>query len=55
MELLEIDRIICMKMDLALNNQQRLISHKIQTNKQTNKLVDKMSLIYIYIYISQYS
>ena len=24
-------------MDLALNNQQRLICHKIQTNKQKNK------------------
>ena len=26
-------------MDLALNNQQRLICHKTQTNKQTNKLL----------------
>ena len=30
----EIELFICIKMDLALNNQQRLIYHKTQTNKQ---------------------
>ena len=32
----EIKLFICIKMDLALNNLQKLISHKSQTNKQTN-------------------
>ena len=34
-ELLEIELFICVKMDLALNNLQRLTCHKTQTNKQT--------------------
>ena len=32
-ELFEIELFICIKMDLALNNIQRLICHKTQTNK----------------------
>ena len=36
-ELFKIELFICIKMDLALNNLQRLICHKTQTNKQTNK------------------
>ena len=34
---LKVKLTICIKMDLALNNLQRLIYHKTQTNKQTNK------------------
>ena len=37
------NRTICVKMDLALNNLQRLICHKTQTTNQPT--------IYIYIYI----
>ena len=38
-ELFKIELIICIKMDLALNNLQRLICHKTQTNNQpTNAL-----------------
>ena len=33
-ELLELELIICIKMDLALNNPQRLICHKAQTTNQ---------------------
>ena len=33
-ELFEIELFISIKMDLALNNLQRLICHKTQTNKQ---------------------
>ena len=33
-ELLEIEGLICIKMDMALNNQQRLICHKTQTTNQ---------------------
>ena len=36
-ELFDIKLFACIKMDLALHNLQRLIYHKIQTNKQTNK------------------
>ena len=37
-ELFEIELYICIKMDLALNNLQKLMRHKIQTvNQQTNK------------------
>ena len=32
-ELFEIELIICLKMDLAFNNLQRLISHKTQPTK----------------------
>ena len=32
MELFEIELFICIKIDLALNNLQRLIYHKTQTN-----------------------
>ena len=32
-ELFEIEVLICVKMDFALNNLQRLICHKTQTNK----------------------
>ena len=35
-ELFEIELIICIKMDLALNNLQRLICHKNPTNQPTN-------------------
>ena len=34
MELIEIKLFICIKMKLALNNLQRLIYHKKQTNKR---------------------
>ena len=37
-ELFEIEMIVCIKMDLALNNQQRLICHKnTPTNERTNQ------------------
>ena len=35
-ELFEIELIICMKMDLALNNLQGLICHKIPYNQPNN-------------------
>ena len=39
MEMFELELIICIKMDLALNNQQRLICHKTQpTNQQSIRL-----------------
>ena len=38
-ELFEIELFICIKMDLELNNLQRLICHKTQTNKQVLKPV----------------
>ena len=31
---LKIELFICIKIDLALNNQQRLVCHETQTNKQ---------------------
>ena len=34
-ELFETELFICIKIDLALNNRQRLICHKTPTNKQT--------------------
>ena len=34
-KLFEIELIICIKIDLVLNNLQRLICHKNQTNNQT--------------------
>ena len=37
MDLFEIELLICIKMDLALNNQQRFPWHRTQTNKQTIK------------------
>ena len=37
-ELFEIELIICLKMDLALNNSQRLICHETQKNQSTNRL-----------------
>ena len=37
-ELFEIKRFICIKMDLTLNNVQRLICHKTQTTKQIELL-----------------
>ena len=45
----EIELFICIKMDLALNNQQKLICDKTQTNKQkTNKQTDpKLLLFYL--------
>ena len=36
--LFEIELFMCIKMDLALNNLQRSICHKTQTNKTTNML-----------------
>ena len=33
-----------MEMDLVLNNLQRLICHKTQTNKQTNKFISRSTL-----------
>ena len=38
-ELFEIELIICIKMDLALNNLQRLICHKTQTSNQPTLLL----------------
>ena len=38
-KLFEIELIICINMDLALNNLQRLICHKTQTNKQTTNML----------------
>ena len=38
-ELFEIEVIICLKMDLALNNRQRLICHKIQPTNQNIILI----------------
>ena len=35
--MIELELIICIKMDLALNSLQRLIFLKTQTNKSTNK------------------
>ena len=35
----EIELFICIKMDLALNNLQRLICHKTQTNKHVHYLL----------------
>ena len=37
----EIKQFICIKMDLALNNLQRLICHKAQTNQPTNQPTSK--------------
>ena len=34
-KLFEIELFICMEMNLALNNLQKLICHKTQTNNQT--------------------
>ena len=36
-DLFEIELVICIKMDLVLNNQQRLICHKTQTTNRTIK------------------
>ena len=38
-ELLEIELFICIRMDLALNNLQRLICHKNPTNQPTNAVL----------------
>ena len=40
----EIELIICIKMDLALNNQQSLIFHKTQTSKEIKKQRNKTRL-----------
>ena len=37
-ELFEIELFICIKINLALNDLQRLICHKIQINKQTKQM-----------------
>ena len=52
-ELFEIELIIYIKMNLALNNLQRLICDKTQP---TNKIVHSslFSALYIYIYIYKY-
>ena len=47
--IVEIELTICMKMDLALNNLQRLICHKTQTNQPTNQAA-LINDIYIYIH-----
>ena len=47
-ELFEIERFICIKMDLALNNPQREICNKTQTNKQTNKQKESYIIIATY-------
>ena len=44
MESFEIELFICIKMDLALNNLQWLICHKIKPNE-----TDKQASLYIYI------
>ena len=41
----EIELIICIKMDLALNNLQRLICHKTQTTNQPEKNTNQEELI----------
>ena len=54
-ELFEIELFFCIKMDLALNNLQRVICHKTQTNKQTKrkdlkffkKLVGKIQFLFL--------
>ena len=53
-----IEQFICIKMDLALNNQQRLICYQTQTNKHAiHTYISKhakykyIDTIYIYIYI----
>ena len=69
-ELFEIELFICIKMDLVLNNLQRLICQTTQTNKTSNQLCSKLSqfsglqliaglcvgiLVYIYIYIPAFN
>ena len=45
-ELIEIELTICIKMDLALNKQQRLMCHKTQpTNQPTNQMKSEISKI----------
>ena len=41
-ELFEIDRINCIKMDLALNNLQRLLCHETQPIYQTDRKTTKV-------------
>ncbi len=48
-ELLEIERIICIRMDLALNNLQKLICHKTQPTHHST--VCKQNL---YLYSSEF-
>ena len=47
----EIEQFICIKMDLVLNNPQKLICHKTQTNKQTNKQIIKNDIWYFVVSI----
>ena len=51
LNLFEIELIIYLKVDLALNNQQRLICHKTQTTDQpTNQNISTDSIIRIVVY-----
>ena len=43
--------IIYIKMDLALNNLQRLICHKTKPTKQTNKKLNKLMIRNLWIFI----
>ena len=45
LELFEIELFICIKMDLAFDNLQRLICRKTQTND----LIKQQSFVYIYL------
>ena len=42
----EVELIICIKIDLALNSLQRFICHKTQTTKQTLKHPEKYDFAY---------
>ena len=44
-ELFEIELLICIKMDLALNNLQRLICHKNQPTNQPNKQTENNTYV----------
>ena len=50
-ELFEIELCMCIKMDLALINLQRLLYHKTQTNKRMKNILCIYIYIYIYIYV----
>ena len=51
-ELFEIELLICLNMDLALNNQQCLICYKTLTNKPTNKLLVFVTMFDVYFILA---
>ena len=51
-ELFEIELIIYIKMDLALNNLQRLICHKTKSNKYFQTKRKKNTQTFTYLYLS---